>query len=95
MASGVTQKYTGSVVGAAADISVATVPFQPKTIQFYVDGGAALEMGFKHEDMTGDAYLSTSTGTDAGVTINSNGFTLANGADVNVASATIYYVCEG
>jgi len=95
MASGVTQKYTGSFVGAAADIDIETCPFQPKRIQLFVNNGGALEQGYKDEEMSGDAYLSTTSGADAGVTINSDGFTVANGADVNVAGQTVYFECEG
>ena len=94
MASGV-QRFNGAFIGVAAEVNVAVVPFQPISIRFYVDGGSAMEHGFKHESMSGSDYLSTSTGTDAGVTINSDGFTVASGADINVATATVFYECEG
>lgn len=95
MASGVTQKYNGSFVGAAALITIATCPFQPKVIRLFAASGGTIEQGYKSEEMTGDAYLSTSTGVDAGVTITSTGFTVANGADINVAAGTVYFECEG
>jgi len=94
MASGAQQRFKGSFVGAAADIDVATVPFRPRTIKLWADSGAAIEHGYKSDEMAGDAYLSTTTGTDAGVTINDDGFTVANGADINVAAATVYFECE-
>lgn len=95
MASGADYIFEGSFIGAAALITVSKCPFQPRSIEFWADGGAALEQGYKHESMSGDAYLSTSTGTDAGVTITSTGFTVASGADVNVAATTVYYRCRG
>jgi len=95
MASGVTQKYYGSFVGAAAEKLVATCPFRPKIVRLYADGGAAIEVGYKTDEMAGSAYLSTSTGTDAGVTINDDGFTVANGADINVSAATVNFECDG
>jgi hypothetical protein len=95
MASGVTQKFNGSFVGAAAQIDIETCPFRPRLIRLYVDAGAALEIGFKTDEMAGDAYLATTGGSDTGVTINSDGFTVANGANINVASVTTYFECEG
>lgn len=89
MASGI-HKQLKTVVGAASELTV-YFDFVPKQLQIWVDGGATIEHGFKDDSMSGSAYLSTSTGTDAGVTINSDGsVTIANGADVNVATATIY-----
>lgn len=87
--------YHGHVTGVAADITVATCPFKPRTVRFYVDGGSAIEIGYKSDEMAGDAYLSTSTGTDAGVTLTNTGFVLANGADVNVAGAQVHFEITG
>ena len=87
--------YWGALTGAAADITVTKVPFRPKSIEFFVDSAGSLEVGVKHESMAGAAYLSTTSGTDAGVTIRDDGFLLANGADVNVAAATVYYKAVG
>jgi len=94
MSSGVTMKFVGSFVGAAADIDVEKVPFQPKTIKFWFTGGG---WGLKMADevgMDGANYLS-STAADVGVTINADGFTVANGADVNSSGNPVYYECEG
>lgn len=95
MASPSLNHYYGKVIGAAAEITVATCPFKPRTVRFVVDSGATIEIGYKTDQMSGDAYLSTSTGTDAGVTLTDTGFTLANGADVNVADAEICYEIFG
>lgn len=95
MASPSVSHYHGVVKGAAADVSFALCPFKPRTVKFYVDGGAAVEVGYKTDNMSGDAYLSTSTGTDAGVTLTDTGFTLANGADVNVAGADVHFEILG
>lgn len=93
MSSGETKKYNGTLTGAAADISIAKVPFRPRVVKFFATGGV---WGLKVDGepgMDADAYLS-STGADAGVTITDNGFDLANGADVNVAGNPVYYECE-
>lgn len=87
--------YHGSVKGAAALITVGTCPFKPRSVKFWVDNAGTLEVGYKSDEMAGDAYLSTSTGTDAGVTLTSTGFTIANGADVNVAGANIHFEVLG
>ncbi len=81
-------------VGVAAEVTV-YFDFVPSIIEFYTDGGAAIEHGYKSNKMSGTAYLSTSTGTDAGVTINTDGsITIANGADINVADATVYCIAR-
>lgn len=95
MASPSVSHYHGVVVGVAADVTFDICPFKPRTVKFFVDGGAAIEHGYKSDDMAGDAYLSTSTGTDAGVTLTNTGFVLANGADVNVAGANVYFEILG
>lgn len=96
MASGAMQVYFDTLTGAAADITVAKVPFRPRIIRILVNTGAGhIEHGYKNENMSGSAYLSTTTGIDAGVTITDTGFTLANGADVNINGYTVHYECWG
>jgi len=93
MSSGAANKFQSSFTGAAADIDVEKVPFQPRTIKFWATGGV---WGVKIADlvgMDGANYLSN-TAADVGVTINSDGFTVANGADVNVSGEIVYYECE-
>jgi len=93
MASGDVKKFYGTLTGAAADITITKVPFRPRVIKFFATGG---KWGLKIEDevgMSGNNYLSN-TAADTGVTINDDGFTLANGADVNVAGSSVYYECE-
>lgn len=91
--SGETKKFEGSFLGAAADVTIETCPFRPRVIRFYATGGV---WGIKIADeyaMDGSNYLSN-TAADAGVTINANGFTVANGADVNVNGQRVYYECD-
>jgi hypothetical protein len=91
--SGTTKKFNGTFTGVAADVDVEKVPFRPRVIKFYFTGGG---WGLKVDGetgMDGDNYLS-STAADAGVTINDDGFTVANGADVNSAGNPVYYECE-
>jgi hypothetical protein len=93
MSSGATNKFNGVFTGAAADITVSKVPFRPRLIRFYATGGI---WGIKIDGQTGmdaDAYLSN-TAADAGVTINDDGFLVANGADVNSSGNPVYYECE-
>jgi hypothetical protein len=87
MASG-NNAYHTSFVGVAAEVTIGTCPFEPRSITFYGPSGI---WGYKTEDMSGDAYVSN-TDTDAGVTITSTGCTIASGADVNSATDTIYVV---
>lgn len=88
MASPSIKQYLGSFTGAAADITIGSVPFAPRKVEFYAPGGV---WGYKSEQMAGNAYLS-SVGADAGVTLAAGGFTVANGADVNVAAAVVHFV---
>jgi hypothetical protein len=90
--SGSTNIHTTTVIGAAADLTVG-LPFTPKFVDIFVVTGGAIEHGKKTDSMAGSSYLSTTTGLDAGVTIGDKELTIANGADVNVAAATIYIVC--
>jgi len=92
MASG-KQWQEKTFVGAATAITV-YFDFVPARIELYtVAGGAAIEVGYKSNKMLTDSYYSTSTGIDAGVTINSDGsVTIANGADINVSTVTTYCV---
>lgn len=92
MSSGASNLHFGSFEGAAGDVDIETLPFKPRTMKFWRVNGGTIEYGFKHEDMSGSAYYSTTTGTDAGVTFNSNGtVTIANGADINAAGIVTYY----
>ena len=92
--SGGTNTHVAAFTGAAADITLYP-PFKPGVIRFTVASGGALIHGLKTYLMSGAAYLSTSTGVDAGVTINSDGSVLvANGADVNVNGGTVHVVFE-
>lgn len=94
MASGGSNKFVGSYTGAGADIDIETVPFQPRVIKFW--SASAAVWGLKMADQDGmatTAYISNS-GADAGVTINSDGFTVANGADVNPSGSLVYFECE-
>lgn len=95
MASPAVYHYFGHVTGAAADVTMSSCPFKPRVVKLYADSGSAIEVGYKSEEMSGSAYLSTTTGTDAGVTLTDNGFTLANGADINVSGASIYFEILG
>jgi hypothetical protein len=92
--SGTTNKYHGSFLGVSAEVTIGTCPFTPRTVKFWADAGSAVEVGYKSDQMADDAYLSTSTGTDAGVTLAANGFVVASGADVNVAAAQVFFECE-
>ena len=94
MASG-KQWQEKSFVGAAAERTV-YFDFVPSRIDLYsITGGAALEVGFKTSSMSGATYLSTSSGSDSGVTINTDGsVTIANGADINLANVTTYCIAH-
>jgi len=87
MASGVGYHIT-QFTGVAANVTI-ELPFTPRIVRFAAPSGGAIEHGYKTDKMTGSAYLSTSTGTDAGVTIGAQQVVVANGADVNVAGATV------
>jgi hypothetical protein len=92
MASGAGNVFRGSFVGAAGQVDIEKLPFKPAAMMFWRTNGGHIEHGYKTEDMSGDTYLSTSTGADAGVTFNSDGtVTVANGADINAAGITTYY----
>jgi len=95
MASPSVSHYHSSVKGKAGDVTVATCPFKPRTVKFFVNNGGALEVGYKSDDMEGDAYLSTSTGLDAGVTLTDTGFVIAAGADINVVGEDIHFEVLG
>lgn len=86
-----TRRYIGFYTGAAADITVASCPFRPEVIRF--NTVAAAEFGVKTSAMTTNVYVSHA-GADTGVTINDNGFTVDNGADVNHNGVVTHYVCE-
>jgi len=78
--------------GAAAEITV-PLPFTPRHVEMYRANGGHIEHGLKTHMMSGSAYLSTSTGVDAGVTINSDhSLTIANGADINGAGVVTHVV---
>lgn len=87
--------FQGQFIGVAADVTITKVPFRPKTVKFWTVTGGHIEHGYKSDAMSGSAYLSTTTGIDAGVTLSTSGFVVANGADVNVAAATVYYEVVG
>lgn len=92
--SGSVNSHVTGAVGVAADITV-HLPFTPGVVRMYVDNGAGgLEVGVKTYLMAGSAYLSTTTGTDAGVTIGDRQIVIANGADVNVVGETIHIIAE-
>ena len=91
--SGSTNTYVTMKRGAAADLEV-NLPFVPGVVRMYVDSGATIEVGIKTWMMSGAAYLSTSTGTDSGVTINGTVLEIANGADINVNGADITIIAE-
>lgn len=93
MASGNPNKYHGTFTGAAADVTVEKVPFQPRVIRFWATGGIWGIKIAEEQGMDGANYLSNSA-ADVGVTINSDGFTVANGADVNSSGNPVYYECE-
>lgn len=84
-------RHDCSFVGAGSDITV-YLPFNPTKVELYsITGGAAIEVGIKYSAMSGATYYSSSTGADSGVTINTNQtLTIANGADINVATVTTY-----
>lgn len=84
--------HHGSFVGAGADVAIATVPFRPKRIRFFTSSPAN-RWGYKSDEMAGNAYISDQ-GADTGVTINNDGFTVANGADVNSSGNVVHYICE-
>lgn len=86
--------FHGTFTGAAADVPITKVPFRPRSIKFWATGGI---WGLKidgEQGMDGANYLSN-TAADVGVTITDNGFTVANGADINSAGNPVYYECEG
>lgn len=92
MASGNVTIYTGSFDGAASDIDIKHVPFRPRVIEFKTTNS---RWGLKIEDeyeMESSKYVS-SVAADLGVTINDDGFTVANGADINTAGQRTYFVC--
>jgi hypothetical protein len=91
MASGASNIHITAKRGAAADLTV-NLPFTPAMVKLYVASGGTIEQGVKTAMMAGSAYLSTSTGVDAGVTIGDRKITIANGADVNVAGADIHII---
>lgn len=84
----------GSFTGSASAHTIYS-PFPIKSIEFWAEnaGGTAIEHGYKSNEMSGDAYLSTTTGTDAGVTIASDGLSaeVAGAADINVSGNVVYY----
>jgi len=87
--SGASNLHIFTFVGKAAEVTV-QLPFTPKLVTFAVASGGAIEHGVKTSDMATDAYLSTTTGIDAGVTIGDHKLTIANGADINVNTATVH-----
>ena len=90
MASPSVSHYHGSVTPVAATpIEVATCPFKPRTIKFRINNGGALEVGYKTDEMAGDAYMSTSSGVDAGVTLTDRGFEVAVAADIHIVAAGV------
>lgn len=80
----------GMFTGASDDVPV-IVSFRPRSIHFAVNNSGSGEFGYKSEKMIGDAYISTTSGADAGVTITDTGFTVADGADINVDGVTVYF----
>lgn len=93
MPSGPRKKFVGSFLGATADVTIGYVPFKPGIIKFW---NTTPRWGVKIQgqvNMDGANYLS-SVGADVGVTINSDGFLVANGADVNQNGVRTYFECE-
>ena len=66
----------------------------PRSIKFWTAGGVWCVKIDGEEGMDADNYLS-SGGADTGVTIADNGFTVANGANVNSVGNPVYYEVEG
>jgi hypothetical protein len=91
--SGSTNTYVTMKRGAAADLEV-HLPFVPGVVRMYVDDAGTLEVGIKTWMMSGDTYLSTTSGTDAGVTINGTVLEIANDADINVDDEDITIIAE-
>jgi len=84
------------VAKTGEDIVVGTCPFKPRTVKFYVDDGAGtIIVGYKTDDMASDAYLSSGTGVDAGVTLSNTGFTIAAAADLIVDGEKVYFEVLG
>jgi hypothetical protein len=86
--------FHGTFTGVGAEVPITKVPFRPRSIKFWTAGGV---WGVKidgEEGMDADNYLS-SAGADTGVTITDNGFTVANGANVNSVGNPVYYEVEG
>jgi hypothetical protein len=92
MASGAGKSHSGVFTGAASLITVSTVPFTPKRIEFYATGGIWGVKIYGQTGMDGANYLSN-TAADVGVTFTASGFTVANGADVNSSGNPVYYTC--
>lgn len=96
MSSGGSNCYRGSFLGVADDIDIETVPFRPAHIEFWgVDPALAPDgfWGLKIDEMMpGDDYISI-VAADDGVTVNHDGFTVANGADINRAGVRTYFIC--
>lgn len=86
-----TRQYIGSFLGVAAQVTIATCPFTPETIEFTVT--AAGSYGLKTNKMLTDTYVSH-LGADTGVTITETGFIVANGADINSAAVRTHFVCR-
>lgn len=77
--------------GAGADITVG-LPFTPRVVDLYVDGGAAFEHAHKTDMMSGSNHMSTTGGYVAGLTIGDKEITIAAAAPINnVAAGTIIY----
>lgn len=91
MASPGINRHIGSFVGKAAEITL-YLPFTPRYIHFSVNNGGAAEFGVKTDEMSGNAYVSTSSGADTGVTISGSTVTIASGADINIDTITTYYM---
>jgi len=77
-------KHIFAFNGAAAELEI-PLPFTPTHVEMWRVNAGAIEHGIKTNMMLTDAYMSTSTGDDAGVTIGTQKLTIANGADINAA----------
>ena len=92
MSSPASQRYEGSFLGAAADVTVSVIPFPPQAIQFISESAGVY--GMKTYAMPGNEYVSQ-LGADTGITLTESGFVAANGADVNVNGSRTHYIALG
>lgn len=98
MSSGVSRMVVGSVTGTGSAMDITTVGFKPRKVELFNITG--LVTGVWVEGMADASVAKRVTAGDmtvpttGGVTPLSNGFTLGNDSDLNVAAELVRYVAH-